>query len=373
MARIGIDARLLYYREGGTGVYIRKLIAHLAQLDADNDYAIVHNVRYGSSLIPAANFRRVNALTPCHHRFERSTLALELSRLRLDVWHATDFIPPRGGAKRFVITVHDLNFLMFPQFHTADSLRYYAGQIQAAVEQASLILAVSEATKQDIITHLNTAPDKIIVQGQGVDAAFRLLPSEEVKAVRQRFNLPDGYLLHVGTLEPRKNIPMLFAAYARLRQQLPDAPPLVMVGRRGWLYDDILKAAHQHNIQDNLIWLIDTVDETALPALYNGALAHVLVSHYEGFGMPAAEAMACGTPTIVSNVSSLPEVVGDAGLLVNPDDIEAIAHAMQRVLTDSHLAQTMRERGLEQVKRFTWQQVAQTVYDVYQQALQLPS
>ncbi len=366
--RIGIDARLNYYRPGGIAEYTRHVIEELAALDDTTDYAVIHHHRDRHTLAPGPNFTRINTYTPSHHRLERWSLSVELARHRLDLLHSPDVIPPQRGARRQVITVHDLHFLHYPQFMTADSRRYYNDQIARAVRAADHILVDSQATRADLAHLLDVPLEKMTVHLLGVNRAFIPLPADEVHQHKVRLGLPESYLLFVGTFEPRKNIPGLFKAYRLLCQTIPDVPPLVMVGRRGWLYDEIFASAEALHLTDRLIWLEDPPwDE--MPAIYNGATVLALPSHYEGFGLTALEAMACGTPTVVSDRGSLPEVVGDTGLLVDPDDPEDIAAALRQMLTDSELYAQSRAAGLARAAAFTWRKTAETVLAVYRRVL----
>lgn len=362
--RIGIDTRLNFYRPGGIAQYTRHLIQELAALSGKDAFYIIHHHEATDSLTPAPNFRRVNTRTPSHHRFERYALSVELAPWRLDVLHSPDMIPPQRGARRHVITIHDLHFLHFPAFMTPDSHRYYTDQIKWAVQHADHILVDSQATRADLADLLHVPANKMTVHMLGVDAVYKPLPQPDVEAGLQRNELPDEYILFVGTYEPRKNITGLLEAYSLLRRRVPDAPPLALVGWRGWLYEEIFARAKELDLLTHTLWLEHT-PTGELPAIYNGASMLVLPSHYEGFGLPALEAMACGTPAIVSDRSSLPEVVGSAGLLVDPNDAESIADAMYRVLTDSDLRQRLREQGLTRAATFTWKQTAETALDAY--------
>ncbi|MBP8974527.1 MAG: glycosyltransferase family 4 protein [Anaerolineae bacterium] len=362
--RIAIDARLNYYRPGGIVEYTRHLIHELVMLDASSDYRAVQHIRDRETLAAAPNFARVNTLTPSHHRLERWALSVELTPYHLDILHSPDAIPPARAARRQVVTIHDLHYLHYPQFMTADSRRYYAGQIAWAVRRADHLLASSQATRADLMALLSVPADKITVHMLGVDAMFQPAPAEAIQACRARWGLPAQYVLFVGTFEPRKNIPALLRAYDLLRRDLPDAPPLVLAGRRGWLYEDIQRTAEALALEDYLIW-VENPPRDDLPALYSGAVALALPSHYEGFGLTALEAMACGTPPVVSERSSLPEVAGDAGLLVNPDDAGSIADALRRLLTDSALHNTLRAAGLARAATFTWRRTAEIVREVY--------
>ncbi|MFP4323526.1 MAG: glycosyltransferase family 4 protein, partial [Anaerolineales bacterium] len=317
MHRIGIDIRLLYYRAGGIAAYMRHLSEALAALHPPQQFMLLHNFRMGETLAPGPNFRRANALTPSHHRWEALALSAELLPRRLDLWHSPDFIPPRWGARRYVITVHDLAFLRYPDIQTADSLRYYAGGIRRAVRQADAIIAVSGATRDDLIELVGADAEKIHVIWEGISDHFAPRPSAEIDAVRARYNLPAEYLLFVGTLEPRKNIPNMLRAYAQLRAASAQVPPLVLAGQKGWLSDDIFETITALNLQEAVQW-IGAVPFADLPALYSGAVVHILVSQYEGFGFPPLEALACGTPTVVSARGALREVTGEAGVYADP-------------------------------------------------------
>ncbi|MCX7681151.1 MAG: glycosyltransferase family 4 protein [Anaerolineae bacterium] len=366
--RIGIDARITYYARGGIRNYTLQLLEALARLDGETEYWVLHSRKARTSFLPGPNFRRVSCWTPSHHRLERWALGAEIARLRLDLLHTTDFIPPAFGYRRSVITVHDLTFLHYPQFITAQSYAYYNRQIAWAVRRADHILADSFATREDLVTLLGVAPEKITVVPLAADRAFRPLPEEEVAPVVARYRLQPGYLLTVGTLEPRKNLPGLLRAYRLLLDEEVTDAPLVVIGGRGWLYQDIFACVQELRLTGQVHFL-HAVPDTDLPALYNAAMLLTTPSFYEGFGLPALEAMACGTPVVVSDRSSLPEVVGEAGLLVNPEDVEGIAGALARVLTDEMLRRRMRELGLAQAARFSWESTARLTLGVYRTVL----
>jgi len=361
---IGIDTRLTHYRTGGISTYMRRLVSALETLDRQNRYTILESRKTQESI--TKHFGRKALWTPCHHRFERLALSVELAPLRLDILHSPDFIPPLRGARRHVITVHDLTFLHYPEYLTADSRRYYNDQINSAVRQADHILADSSATKADLVQMLNVPANKITVHMLGVDERFKPIDRHDgdLIAFQKRHGLPSDYILFVGTFEPRKNISGLLEAYQALVSQMDDAPSMVLVGRRGWLFEETMKRIETLNIQDRLIWL-ENINDDELPYVYNLASILVTPSFYEGFGFPALEAMACGTVPIVSNRSSLPEVVGDVGLQVEPENTEAIMNAMKKALSDSKWWDEMRKAGIDRAKTFNWNHTAATVLHVY--------
>jgi glycosyltransferase involved in cell wall biosynthesis len=366
--RIGIDARIVHYARGGIANYVLSLLRALAPLDVNTDYYVLHSRKECDPFIPAPNFHPVACWTPPHNRLERWALGLEVARLRLDLLHTTDFIPPAFGHRQSVITIHDLTFLHYPQFVTAESHRYYNQQIEWAVRHAVHILADSHATKSDLVSMLDVPPEKVTVVHLAADAAFRPLEAAQVAPVIAKYGLEPGYLLCVGTLEPRKNLVGLFRAYRSLFDAQATTAPLVLVGGKGWLYDEIFERVGELRLTECVRFLHDVTDAD-LPALYNAASLLTTPSFYEGFGLPALEAMACGTPVVVSDRPSLPEIVGEAGLLVDPDDPDSIAQALARVLTDGALRTQMREKGLTQAARFSWERAAQETLAVYGQVL----
>jgi glycosyltransferase involved in cell wall biosynthesis len=358
MAKIGIDARLVTYRIGGIATYDRYLIDALR--NNPHQYTIFQSRKAERPLVD--HLKTANLWTPPHHRLEPYTLPLEIARHGLDIYHSTDFIPLRWGAKRQVITVHDLSFLVLPEHKDLASSRYYTAQIEWAVKTADHIISNSAATKRDMIELLRVPEEKITVTPLGIGTPFR---TQEV--LPRVAGLPDEYLLFVGTLEPRKNIPLLLEAY----KQVKSAPPLVLAGRTGWLYEDIVKAIHQAQAEGfHVIWR-DDIGDGELVSLYRHAQLLLMPSHYEGFGFPIVEAMACGTPVIASNISSLPEVVGDAGLLVSPSDLSAWVEAMEYGLFDPAWRAGAIARGLAQSARFTWENCAQITEQVYNQVIGL--
>lgn len=363
MIHIGIDARMTYYRTGGISTYIRRLCGALERLDSENQYTVFHSRKMRDTI--TTRFARADLWTPSHHRLERLALAVELSRYPLDVYHATDFIPPRAlRPRRTVISIHDLTFLHYPQFLTGDSRRYYNGQIKRAADEADHILTISESSKRDIIDLLGVPPEKITVHALAADESFKPLPVAELDRLLQPLDLPADYFLFVGTFEPRKNLVGLLDAYSLLRLQTVEAPPLVLAGNRGWLFDEIFARIEVLGLKKYVLWR-ENISPQALPALYNRARALVMPSFYEGFGLPALEAMACGTVPIVSNRSSLPEVVGDVGLQVDPDDPAALAAALYRALVEDDWRAAQGRAGLKRAAGFTWEGAARIALSVY--------
>lgn len=364
MTHIGLDHRLTYYRQGGISTYITRLTQALSKLDQHNRYTVLYSRKQADFHAPS-NMQAVPLWTPCHHRFERSLLSLELTRLRLDVLHSTDFIPPYRGARRQVASIHDLTFLRYPEHLTAESRRYYNDQIEYAVRHADHILTISESSKQDLVSMLGVPENKITVQLLGVDPDFKIPSSENIAYWRKTLNLPASYWLFLGTFEPRKNIIGLLEAYKMVSARMENAPPLLLAGTRGWMYEETLTRIKTLNLEKQ-VQLIEHAPLTALPTLYHQSLAIVTPSFYEGFGLPALEGMACGTVPIVSNRSSLPEVVGDVGIQVEPENSEQIAQAMLKAYHDHSWRARQVEAGLQRASTFTWEKTARVAIKVYE-------
>jgi glycosyltransferase involved in cell wall biosynthesis len=376
--RIGIDARLIYYRQAGIGQYTQSLIEGLAHENrpADGDeersdeFVVLQHRQDTHALTPGPHFRRRSTWTPCHHPMEQWTLPLEIWPLKLDLLHSPDYIPPFRRNCRSVITVHDLAFIHFPELLTTDSARYY-GQIDRAVRDAEGIIAVSHSTLRDMMNLLGVPAHRVTVVYEAANPIFRIIEdSDTLNAVRARYSLPERFVLYLGTIEPRKNLPTLLEAYHLLREKEgPGVPPLVVAGAKGWLFDSVFDLAKQLGLADSVLFT-GGIPWADAPAFYNLAEVFVFPSLYEGFGLPPLEAMACGTPVIAANVSSIPEVVGDAGLLVNPNDAEELADALGRVLCrDAALRQDLRERGLQRAREFSWDRAARETLAVYRQAM----
>lgn len=308
----------------------------------------------------------VRALTIAWHRLG---LPLPVSWLgaRGDLYHASDFVLPPTGGIPALVTVHDLSFLTVPQCADAGLRAYLSRVVPRSVRRAHHVLADSENTKRDLVRLLGVSPEKITVVYPGVEPRFQ--PVEEpaaLAAVRQKYGLGDGpFVLGVGTLEPRKNWPALIRAWARLRQTTPLPHRLVIAGGKGWLYDDIFRTAKDTGLRDEIIFP-GYVADADLPALYSAASVFAYPSLYEGFGLPVLEALACGTPVVCADNSSLPEAAGDAALLVNAADEEALATALHRLLTDEPLRQTLRRRGLAHAQKFTWGRSARVLLAAYE-------
>ena len=362
--RIGIDARLVYYSRAGIGQYIIGLVTGLSECDQENEFVLLQSRKDRTVLARSSNFTRKSLWTPSHHRLEQLALPIEISPLRLDILHSPDFIPPFRRDYKSVITVHDLAFLLYPHFLTEESARYY-GQIDRAVRRADHIVADSVSTKRDIINFLGVLEAKITVIYAAANGVYGPVEDEQrLDQIRKKYHLETPLILFVSTIEPRKNLPTLLRAFRQLLDHYKLNVRLVVAGQRGWFCGEVFAVADELNLDERVIFL-GHVPLEDLVLLYNAARMLVHPSFYEGFGLPPLEAMSCGTPTIVANVSSLPEVVADAGLLVAPEHTEGWTVAMWRVLTDEALHAELSEKGLKRSKVFSWEKAARQALDLY--------
>jgi len=362
--RIAIDARLMSYSEGGISEYIEQLSSRLPRYDLSNNYLILQSFRNNNRITKNNNSKTIKCFTPPHHKLEKITLTTEIIARRINILHSPDFIPPYNGGWKSVITVHDLAFLIYPQFLTDNSQKYYNHQIHDAVKRSDAILADSESTRNDILNYLNVKPEKVTTIHLAPNDLFTPQSTLKINHIRKTLNLPDEYILFVGTFEPRKNIDGLLKAYSNLLSLKKDIPPLVIVGREGWRHQPIEKIICELHLEHHTK-LIHNANRCHMPSIYSGALTLVLPSHYEGFGLPVLESMACGTATIVSNRGSLPEIAEDASLIIDPDDTDSISDAILTICENSDLRKTLQQLGLSQVSKFTWEKCCQDTIRTY--------
>jgi glycosyltransferase involved in cell wall biosynthesis len=289
---------------------------------------------------------------------------------RLDLFHSPDFVLPPLGRTPAVLTVHDLSFLRVPE-HFVPSFRVYLEEaVPRAVSRARLILADSESTRRDLGELLDVTQERVIVLYPGVESRFQPIEEEAVlQSVRDLYHLPRHFILGLGTLQPRKNFDGLLRAFKRLLAHQNgenglERLQLVIAGGSGWMYEETLDLVEQLGL-GRRVRFIGFVRDEDLPALYTLSSVFAFPSWYEGFGLPILEAMACGTPVVAADNSSLPEVVGDAGLLVNAGDCEALSQSLYRLLTEQALRGWLAKAGRERAHRFTWEGAAQQLLDVY--------
>ncbi|NJN66364.1 MAG: glycosyltransferase family 4 protein [Chloroflexaceae bacterium] len=386
MTRIGIDARLNAYRVGGIPQYTLQLLTALAPLAPSDTLVSLQHATHPQPLVALPNVRRATLFTPPHHRLEPWSLPLELVPRRLDVLHCPDVIAPRWRCCPVVVTIHDLAFLHYPDILDTSAHRYY-GQVRDSVWRADAVIAVSQATRQDISTLLGFPPERVDVVAEAAAPLFSPLPPEP-GASRSFTRFPpqwtsqdrgtpcslqaDTFVLFVSTLEPRKNVPTLLHALRVCLDRRPDVPyRLVVAGARGWRDEAIFATVRDLRLGDAVVF-VGKVSQEQLCWLYRACRIYVNPSRYEGFGLPVAEALACGAPSLVAATSSLPEVAGEAALLLPPLEVDAWAEALERLWHDDDLRSTLARRGPLQASRFSWEQAARQTLQIYRRVARNP-
>lgn len=348
--RIAIDAsRTTVARVTGTEYYSRELIRALIQRNTRHELHLYFRDTPPDDLFPSSPHVHQHVI-PFPRLWTHVRFAWEITRTRPDVVFVPAHTLPFMFSGRAVVTVHDLGFRYFPEAHPLRDRLYLNLTTAYSARRAACVLADSKATADDLTQIFGINAAKLHVVYPGVDA----LPVGDIAAVRAKYGLPERYFLFLGTLQPRKNIAVIVQAYQRWRAANPaDSAELVLAGGKGWLYDERWVAGVPG------IHLPGYVDAADKGALYAGALALVFPSLYEGFGFPVLEAMHCGTPVITSSTSSPPELAGDAALLADPLDVDAITQHMTNLARDDSLRQQLRSRGYEQVRQFTWARAAE--------------
>ncbi|MBZ5559417.1 MAG: glycosyltransferase family 4 protein [Acidobacteriia bacterium] len=365
--RIGIDARKLH--DFGIGTYIRNLLRQLARLDRDTEFVVLCRPDDREAMVLGENFRTVSESAGNYSVAEQLKIPLALKREGVTLFHAPHYVLPPLVGCRSVVTIHDCIHLMFPQYlPNRFALAYARTSIALAARRATRIMTVSESSKRDILRLVDAPASKIDVIYNAYDERFGVEPREQdVLRVRERFQLHDPFVLYAGNVKPHKNLERLIDAFHRLRARGLDQVKLVLIGDDISKYAALRRAVHTHQLHQHVRFLGYMPEET-LAALYRLAGVFVFPSLYEGFGLPPLEAMASGTPVVTSNVSSLPEVAGDAAVLVDPYDPDAIADGIQRVLTDETLRADLKRKGLARAKQFSWDQSVRRIREIYTEA-----
>ncbi len=370
---IGINAQIVTfsanYRQAGVSRFTEQMVRALQRRDTSGRYTVFLNETARGGFNDSANMRfrytRLPAAKPVV-RILWEQAVLPLLATRLDVLHCPVNVLPTVLSCPAVLTIHDLTFLRYPERFRPERQRYLAALTGFSARRARRIMTDSANTKQDVSELLNVPPERIEVVYPGVDEGFQPPAEEDLAEFRRRKGLPGEFILYVGTLEPRKNLEMLVRAYALLLGQGLRRWPLVIGGGRGWMFDAMFAEVERNNLVDQVVFP-GYIDSRELPLWYAAASVFVYPSLYEGFGLPALEAMACGTPVIVSNASSLPEVVGDAGAQVDPHRADDLAATLAEVLQSKAKREQMAAAGLTRAASFTWDKAADQITRVYRQ------
>lgn len=375
--RVGVLAHLLSfasgYRQAGVSRYIEFLLRALPKVAPDDQFVAFTGPAAESGIcsFPGAlewSRSRVPTQRPeVRILWEQAVAPLALRRQRIEVVHGPVNVAPVVSGLPSVVTVHDLAFLIYPEQYPGAKQRYLNWVTRQSVRRAQRVIAVSEHTRQDILRFYGVEPARVVTVPNGIDPAMRPVTDEAALAsLRAAHGLDRDFVLFVGTLQPRKNLIGLLRAYARIAERVE--APLVVVGGRGWLDDPVFHEARALGIAERVVFA-GYADPASLALWYSAATIFVYPSLYEGFGLPVLEAMACGAPVITSSTSSLPEVAGEAALLVDPTDAAALAVAMERALNDAGLRARLRESGLRRARQFTWERTARETVAVYRDAV----
>ncbi len=375
--RVGLDARPLLGKRSGVGNYTYNLVKHLGKIDRENEYSLFYTfLRCKSSdcfKIENPNFQRKGFRFPSR-LLELSWRYLPLFSIdsligKVDVFHSTNFLSPYQKRGKSVITIHDLGFMIAPENANRHVQSYFRRWLPFCARNADLLIAVSQNTREDIIKLLKIPEERIRVIYNGIEEIYQ--PGREKDISSPLFKkLPEDYVLFVGTLEPRKNLLRLIEGFSLFKKG-GGKEKLVIAGEKGWSYESIFETVEKLNLEKEVIFS-GYLSQEDLPALYRSASLFLFPSLYEGFGLPPLEAMACGVPVIASRVSSLPEVLGEAAILVNPYNTEEIAQAIKNTLEDERLRASLIEKGFARAKLFSWEKTARETLGVYKELCASP-
>ena len=371
--RVAIDIRKLH--DYGIGTYVRNLVSELARQPDGAEYVLLcraDDQAFARALGP--RFQPIVERAGNYSAREQFSVPVALRRAGVDLFHAPHYVVSPFTPCKYVVTIHDCIHLRFPQYLPNRAAYYYARTMMTmAARRAARILTVSEASKDDILHYLRVPADRVEVIYNALDERLAAPPTaEQIARVRERFQLTSPFVLYTGNIKPHKNVDRLIEAFSILRRRGFEDVKLLVIGDEISKYQNLRRMVHRFQLHQQVRFLGFVPDET-LKALYCLASVFVFPSLYEGFGLPPLEAMAAGTPVITSNVSSLPEVVGDAAVLIDPMDAGAIAGAMARVLSDATLRASLIERGYARVKSFSWTRSAARVRQVYAEVCGVPA
>lgn len=375
--RIGIDARAIYRNLDGIGRYSLNLIKALAKIDRKNEYVIFRNRLFNETIVNSPNFREVRIGFPSLSLRTGFFLGHLVKKENVDIFHSLFFIAPLWGIDNLVVTVHDLMALNFPGFFSGRNFLaskyaylFHKYMIPRAVSLSKKLIAVSNNTRVDLERSFDLDAYRVSVIHEAADPIFQKIEDTETLETYRRKSalggLPENFILYVGNTKPYKNILTLLKAFKLFKAALDTDYSLVIAGKKDRFHQTTFQTAKELGLLPH-IKFVDNFMEKELPLLYNLAKLFVFPSYYEGFGLPPLEAISCGTPVIASNRASLPEVLGESAILIEPDDAEGFAKAMKDVLTDEDLRKQMSQKGIKQSKKFSWEKTAKETLNVYEE------
>lgn len=365
--KIYIEASSLFQRRTGIGQYSKRLIEQVSKIDKNNSYtlfAFLFAKKEPNLPVKSSNvyYKFIKFMpSKVYSRLLKSGVRINVDKLigaPADLYIFTNFVVwPISKSKRAWSIIYDVSFIEYPEYSEPKNRKYLMKFVGQTVKRSEKIITISENAKREILEHYPDSKGKIEIINPAVDhEQYFPRNKNDISQVKKKYNISGSYILYTGTLEPRKNIVGIINAYAKLTNHIKDKISLVLAGGAGWLDTEIYNKLEEYKSLN----IIKTgyIDDEDLPALYSGASVFVYPSYYEGFGMPPLEAMACGTPVITSSSSSLPEVVGNAGIMVKPDDINSLTLNIEKVLKDKILSSDMTEKGIIQAKKFSWEKSA---------------
>jgi len=366
---IAIDAHSVGAGLGGNETYATNLIEALAEIDSRNRYTLYVTkndaIERFADRWPNFEVRQTLPHTPLVRI--PVTLSVELRRRPVDILHVQYTSPPLTPCP-VINTIHDLSFEHLPETFKRRSWRQMRLTIRRSAQTAAHIITDSNFSRDDILRTYKLSPDRVTATPLAASTKFKPVEDfTEIGRVRQRYGIVGDYILTVGSIQPRKNLPRLIRAFAALCREgnIRPLPTLVIVGKRGWLYEETLDTAENSEVKERILFT-DYVPESDLPALYTGATCFVYPSYFEGFGIPPLEAMRCGTPTITGDRTCFPEIIGDGGLMVDPFDETAILEGILKIFSDSKLRTELQEKGIRRANLFDWKETARQTLRVYE-------
>lgn len=375
--KISLDLEPCFNNHSGIGVNTYNIAKHLEKIKEIELHGEIFNFLGKNSL--DKNYRELDIkVNTCKifpygvYRRLWNVLPVKYNTLlnsHSDIYHFFDYIVPPNIEGKVITTIHDMTYVLYPDMVEQKTMNRIKKGIEYSINRADKIITVSESSKNDIAKLLNVDKSKIEVVYNGVEYELfcKYYSKEEELEVKRKYNLPEKYILYMGTLEPRKNIKSIISAFSIFilnNRSYSDDIKLVIAGKKGWLYESIFDLVKELRLEDKVIFT-DYVDEIDKPLIYNMASLFVFPSIYEGFGIPVLEAMASSVPVITSTSSSLPEIAGDAAIRVEPKDVDSIAKAMKQILEDEVLRKAMVEKGHIQARKFTWQSSVEKLVSIY--------
>lgn len=349
--KIGIDIQTTLGERTGFGYYASYLTEHLQKIRSRHCYVFFK---------PKA---KEDFSAPRRFIWDQIILPRVALKEKVDILHQPAFSAPIFYPKKLVVTVHDVIAVLFPRDIPLGARLYFGRWMPFSYRRADKIIAVSHHTKKDLVKHLELPPQKIIVIYEAAGEKFKKLPRVQVETIKKKYQTGSNYILTVGTLSPRKNLDFLIKVFARVRAKFTNVN-LLITGKWGWYYEGLFSLAKKLGI-DNKVIFTGYVNDDDLPALYNGAMAFVFPSIYEGFGLPPLEAMACGTPVVASSTSCIPEIVGEGGILLPFKEKEWVS-TLSRLLKSPPLREKFSRLGRKQARKFSWQETARQTIKVYE-------